>query len=90
SKTPEFLQVTLYPNPASDYSTLTYALSKSRNLRIDLLDVQGRWIETIDQGTVSSGYHQLRIDTHTLSSGIYFVRLQSDAGVQTVRMSVVK
>ncbi len=90
AKASEFLQVTLYPNPANDYSTLTYALSQSRNLRIDLLDVQGRWIETIDQGTVPSGYHQLRIDTHALFSGIYFVRLQSEAGVQTVRLSVVK
>ncbi|MBK6948570.1 MAG: T9SS type A sorting domain-containing protein [Haliscomenobacter sp.] len=90
SKVPEFLQVTLYPNPASDFSTLTYALSKSRNLRIDLLDVQGNWLETVDQGTVTPGYHQLRIDTHALPSGIYFVRLQTEAGVQTVRMSVVK
>lgn len=85
-----FAQVSLYPNPTVDQALLTFALSNNRTIRVDLLDAQGRWLETLEQGQVSAGFTQVKIDTHGLPSGVYLVRLQSENEVKTLRLSVIR
>jgi uncharacterized repeat protein (TIGR01451 family) len=86
----DFVQMSIYPNPAKEQTTLTYALGRARNLKIDLYDLQGKWVQNLDQGQQGEGFHKLDINTSNLPAGMYFVRLLSDGLVQTQRLSVVK
>jgi len=86
----DFTQMSVYPNPAKDQATLTYALGKTRNLIIDLYDLQGKWIQNLSQGQQSEGFHKLNVNTSNLPAGMYLIRLLSEGVVQTQRLSVVK
>ena len=86
----DFVQLSVYPNPAKEQATLTYALGRSRNLKIDLYDLNGKLVQTLDQGQQTEGFHKLNVNTSTLPAGMYFIRLLSDGLVQTQRLSVVK
>jgi len=86
----DFTQMSVYPNPAKDQATLTYALGKTRNLVIDLYDMQGKWIQNLSQGQQGEGFHKLNVNTSNLPAGMYLIRLLSEGVVQTQRLSVVK
>jgi hypothetical protein len=86
----DFVQLSVYPNPAKEQATLTYALGRSRTLKIDLYDLNGKLVQTLDQGQQTEGFHKLNVNTSTLPAGMYFIRLLSDGLVQTQRLSVVK
>lgn len=86
----DFMQLSVYPNPAKEQTTLTYALGRSRNLVIDMYDMQGKFVQNLTQGQQSEGFHKLNVDVSKLPAGMYFIRLLSDGLVQTQRLSVVR
>jgi hypothetical protein len=80
----------VYPNPTDDQATFTYTIGRSRNLKVDLYDLNGKLLETIDEGTRGAGHHQLQLYTGHLPPGMYVIRLQSEDSVQSLRLSVVR
>lgn len=86
----DFMQLSVYPNPAKEQTTLTYALGRSRNLVIDLYDMQGKFVQNLTQGQQGEGFHKLNVDISKLPAGMYLIRLLSDGVVQTQRLSVVR
>lgn len=86
----DFVQVSVYPNPAKEQTTLTYALGSARKLVIDLYDMQGKFVQNLTQGQQGEGFHKLNVDVSQLPAGMYLIRLLSDGVVQTQRLSVVR
>ena len=67
------LNYIVYPNPFTDYTTIE--LSDAFQIqRIDLIDINGRTVRTIDNINSNS----VTIHRENLPSGIYFIRIQSD------------
>lgn len=66
----------IYPNPTIESSVIDLKLSNSENADIQLIDLNGNLISNIYNGDLSSGNHQIRVNTHNLSSGNYFVKIQ--------------
>ncbi|MFY0605822.1 MAG: DUF1501 domain-containing protein [Cyclobacteriaceae bacterium] len=82
---PSYLSV--YPNPL--YSQATIKLSSNGSpLRVDLMDLNGRTVETIYSGLPNSGLLKLDWNTSNLHSGRYFVAIYQN-GERQVK-SVVK
>ena len=46
----------------------------------------GKTIRTISNQSFSAGQHNVLIETHSLPSGVYFVRLEVGNGVKSVRV----
>lgn len=69
--------LTLQPNPASDYLQLMYALPTAGNLSIDLLDVTGRFVKQIERNNFSEGFHSHTINVEDLEAGVYFIQLRT-------------
>lgn len=68
----------LYPNPAGNEATLDLSLNKVSNITIDMYDLTGRKvISTISSKNVS-GHRSYKINTASLNSGVYFVKLQAN------------
>jgi len=63
------LNVTVSPNPASDFVKLTFANSDEPCTSVEIMDFQGRKINTIS----ASGANDIHIDLSTYRVGIYFV-----------------
>jgi hypothetical protein len=79
-----------YPNPLKDQAMVDYHIPRKEDVNLFVYDVSGRIVNMLVNGVVEPGYHSLRIDTKTYSSGIYFLRLKAGDKVITKKMMVLK
>ena len=78
------------PNPFNPETTLRYNLPESGNIRISAYDVLGRETAVLFEGFSSSGEHELNWNAVDLSSGIYFVHLQTENNNTIKRVLLIK
>ena len=78
----------LYHNPSNGSTNLDFSLKKSGKVIIDVADISGRVVKQISSGYRASGKQFIQIDTQSLQSGVYLVRVQS-GGQKIVRKLVV-
>jgi hypothetical protein len=64
------------PNPATNEARVVLDLNAAGLVRMELLDVLGRSIHVLHEGSMAQGQHRVEIPVGTLQSGMYFVRLQ--------------
>ncbi len=74
-----------YPNPFSEFTTIGYELPQASEIQITILDMKGRILKTLVKGMQPEGNYQVKWygdDNHgvRLSSGIYFVIMQTNGG----------
>ena len=80
-----------YPNPFNASTNIIYKILKSSNVKIEVMDVLGRRIQTIANQKHTPGTYQISFDGNSLPSGIYFYQLIVDNKiVQTRRMALIK
>ena len=70
---PEAFEFTMYPNPASDAVTIS---SSQTMVRIDVLDMNGRTVKSLDVN--SESHVELLVDA--LLSGVYLIQIETDNG----------
>ncbi len=78
------------PNPVRGQATLRYEVPEQTSVRIELFDVLGRRITTLVNRKEVAGRQTTTFDASRLSSGTYFVRLQSEGTVRTEQITVVR
>ena len=82
------------PNPASGASLITFALSGSTSVRLELYDLTGRLVRRLVDGVVmSAGPHSVTWDGRTdagdlARSGTYYIRLRAGGGEATTRLAL--
>jgi hypothetical protein len=77
------------PNPAANSTTIKYNLAKNgSNVALEVYDVTGQLIESVDQGTQLAGQHQIDLNTTNYSAGVYFYTLNVDGVKVTKRMVI--
>ena len=84
-----------YPNPFNPTSTIFYNLSQREYVKLQIFNIRGQLIYTLIDDIQNAGSHS--IDWHgydnnfnSVSSGIYFYRLESSSGIDTRRMLLMK
>lgn len=73
--------VSLFPNPASTYVTITGV----ENARVQLFDLSGKLLATIDNAADNQ-----QLDVSPLTSGLYIVRISDGKNVVTRKLNVVR
>jgi len=88
--TTPFAAMSLFPNPASDATGLSYVNKNATHVTIELFDLNGRFIAILANENQPVGKQTLAIDTKALqlNAGLYFVRISSPNGSETVKLSV--
>ena len=78
------------PNPTRGAATLRYTVAAAGPVTVTVHDLLGRTVATLADGEAAAGPHVARLDTASLASGVYVVRMaaQDFAGVQ--RFTVVR
>lgn len=80
-----------YPNPTAGTATLRYELPRAGEVTVDLYDVLGRRVQTLQMGLQSVGLQSATIDATGLSAGSYVFRVRMDDGTSaTGRMLVTR
>jgi hypothetical protein len=83
-----------FPNPASLQATIEFETSTADPTRLQILDVAGRLIRTIEAGTLAVGRHRVTWDTRDesgrgVSAGVYFYRIVTTRGTSALRQLTV-
>ena len=76
---------TLYPNPVQNEVGLSFILSESKKLGLSIRDVNGKQVLNQTSNLFSKGEHKLEIELSNLTSGIYFVHIFSEEGIQVLK-----
>ncbi len=70
-------QYDVYPNPASDNIHIKYCLDRKSDVSLNMYDITGRLIKSIEHGVQESGVHEINLQNHgDIESGIYFICLE--------------
>lgn len=83
------------PNPLRHEAKLTFRLPAREEVRIDLYDIGGRRVRTLLRGAAAAGEHSLAFGAvdaggRPLSSGIYFLRMESPSITQIRQVAIVR
>ena len=59
-------------------------------LKIDIFNIQGGFVDQLIQQPLAAGVHHLPWKADHLVSGLYFLTLQTSAGIHSTRMILLK
>ena len=68
-----------YPNPFNPSTNITFTLSQSARVTLEVFDLLGRKVATLNQNELfNSGVHEVTFDAGNLASGLYVYRLSTE------------
>ncbi|MBA3705185.1 MAG: T9SS type A sorting domain-containing protein [Bacteroidetes bacterium] len=67
----------IYPNPSNDYATVSVTLKETRNVRMEVYNLTGEKVYSVEQTKLNAGTSNFTLDVSAMSSGVYFVKLYS-------------
>ena len=79
-----------YPNPFNPVTTIQYQLPADTHVELTVYNTLGQQVETLVDGRVEAGTHEVSFDGSNLASGVYIYRLQTDRKVISNQMTLVK
>lgn len=79
-----------YPNPFNPTATIPVQLTRDTHVELAVFDARGRLVRKLHEGTLPAGDHAFVLHGDGLSSGAYICRLETPAGVQSQRLTLIK
>ncbi|MDP8206761.1 MAG: T9SS type A sorting domain-containing protein [Candidatus Electryonea clarkiae] len=84
-----------YPNPFNNYINITFSMSYTSQLRLDIININGQVVTELADEYITSGNHNIVWDgtdcnRNKLSSGIYFIRMQTEVSVKLKKIVLLK
>jgi hypothetical protein len=77
------------PNPASAEARIEYVVARAAEVRLSIVDIQGRELAVLAAGIMSPGAHTAVWSRAGAAAGMYFVRYQTPAGSMVRRLAIV-
>lgn len=77
-----------FPNPSNDNSIIDYTLQSESEVAINVTDVTGKVVLTLNEGTQQAGGHRAYLNTGELAAGTYFVNIVAGNATATSKMVV--
>lgn len=82
------LQTIAYPNPAKDRVNLEISTLQSSQANITVVDMLGREVIKLGDVNLANGKNTFEINTSALSNGAYFVKIISNDGITSKKISI--
>ena len=82
------LRLDVAPNPAADRVRVDFRLEQGQNVRVEVLDVNGRSLRVLFDGRRSAGAQSVEGSVAGLAGGVYFVRVTDGIGAGLRRLVV--
>lgn len=79
-----------YPNPFNPSTKISYSLSSSSRVTLDVFDVLGNKIASLVNEEKPAGVHEVNWNASQNSSGVYFYRIKAGSFVETKKMLLLK
>ncbi|MGA7160984.1 MAG: CHRD domain-containing protein [Bacteroidota bacterium] len=78
-----------YPNPFNPSTTISFALQTSGRVTLKIYNILGQQVAVLLDAVKSPGVYRVTFDASTLSSGVYFYRLTTGAGISEAKKMVL-
>jgi hypothetical protein len=83
------------PNPFNESTTITFNLQSATNVKIEVLDMNGKLITTLFEGISDAGKHQLNWNGNDntgkqVKNGVYFVKVTSGNEIRLTKVVKMK
>lgn len=82
------IKFSAYPNPTIDVLNLELNMVANAIVNIQMVDMMGKVVRNISNSELTTGTHQMQVQTSDLSNGIYFIRLDSNGKTTQYKISV--
>ncbi len=80
-----------YPNPFNPTTNISFTLGKTSEVKLAIYNVLGQKVATlINNRKMAEGLHSVAFDAKSLSSGVYFYRLEAGDFILQKRMLLIK
>jgi len=79
-----------FPNPFSATTQIRFDLQQDSKTELTIYDVLGRRIRTLVDKPLKARTYYFEFGGKNLSSGVYFARLKTNNGIQTIPMTLIK
>lgn len=82
------IQTLAYPNPANDKLNLEISMAQSSTANISVVDMLGREVIRLGDVNLTTGNNLIEINTSSLNSGAYFVKIMSNDGITSKKIAI--
>ncbi len=95
SKPESYVLLTNYPNPFNPSTTIEFELQKAGQTELAVYDINGHLIQTLENRRCRAGIHKVQWDgtnqqKEAVASGVYIVRLETDQGVKSRKITLIR
>jgi len=78
-------ELNFYPNPVEDLAHLEFELPNSNDIQFNIIDVLGQVVYSENKVNLNSGTHKYTFNLEDYSKGIYFLTIQSEEQIKTIK-----
>lgn len=79
-----------YPNPAVNYTTISYSIDDVANVNVKVTDITGKLVAEFNEGIRQPGYGLIHLNTTDFPAGTYFFTVSTEKGSKTNKFVVTK
>jgi hypothetical protein len=79
-----------FPNPFNPVTKIRYEIAQKGNVTLRAYDITGREIAELVNGVYGPGVYEVNFEGGSLSSGIYYYRINTGSFTQTRKMILLK
>lgn len=79
-----------YPNPFNPVTNISFSIPVEGLVKLKVFDITGREVAVLVNELKTPGSYNVSFNGSTLSSGVYFYRIEAGSFVETKRMLLVK
>lgn len=79
-----------FPNPFNPTTTIRFEVLEPQSIRVSVWDLSGQMVASLVDGHHAPGRYEVGFQAESLPTGTYFVRLESETGIQTHQMILMK
>jgi len=76
-------QAVIMPNPSNGVASLQFELMNASDVTVTVLDVAGKEVQNTTLNQLTSGTHNVALESAKWNSGVYFVNIASNGTVLT-------
>ena len=79
-----------FPNPFNPITTIKFSVETFHAMSLRIFDITGRVVETLLNGEIPVGNHEITWNASRQPSGVYIVQLSNSKSIQTQKLILLK
>ncbi len=80
----------VYPNPTNGPATISYALTQTAVVQLEVFNTNGQRVALVEQGQQVAGEYQYTLNQEDLAAGVYMVQLRIGEDLVTKKLVVAE